>query len=83
METEHQTTEEFKISGVDIWAFFKKVFRAGNARQVVFKKENGTRFFGLNLIIFSLLVFVVPALALLCLVLLVLGKYSLTIEKTT
>lgn len=73
--------EELKLSGDDIAGFVRKVFQAGNSRQVVWKDEDNKKMFGINLIIFGIIIFFIPILALIALLVLIILNHSLSIEK--
>jgi len=81
--TNNKTQEEWKLSGDDILKFFRKIFKAGNSRNIVFKNENGHRIFSVNLIILGLFFFLIPILAFVTLIAIVTVNYSLSIEKNS
>ncbi|MEK7588920.1 MAG: DUF4342 domain-containing protein [Patescibacteria group bacterium] len=78
---DEQNKEELRLSGDDIVAFIRKIFKAGNSRQVVWRDEDNGKILKLNLILMALIFFIVPIFALIVLIILILMNHSLTIEK--
>lgn len=81
--TQHnnQTKEDMKISGDDILGFFRKIFKAGNSRSVVFKNEIGEKIFKINLILMGIILVIIPALIVILLIIMIALNYSVSIEK--
>jgi hypothetical protein len=77
----HENKDEMRISGDDIIAFLRKTFQAGNSRTVIWKTDDNKTIFRINLIIFGLLCFILPLLALIVVITLIITNYSLVIEK--
>ena len=76
-----QTYEEMKLSGDDILKFFRKIFKAGNSRNVAWSTPGGKKIFQINLILLTLICFILPIVALVIIVMLIVTEYSLSIEK--
>lgn len=80
-KTESGSEYSAKLSGDDIVAFFRKVFKAGNSRSIVWKNENGKEIFKINLILLFIIFFFIPILALITIIILIVTNDSLSIEK--
>lgn len=78
----HETSkEELRLSGDDIVAFVRKIFKAGNSRQVVWRDEDNKKIVKVNLILMTILAFLLPIFALIAIIILILMNHSISIEK--
>lgn len=73
--------EEMRISGDDIIAFLRRIFRAGYSRSAVVENEEGKKLFKINLILLILISFLVPVIALVFVIVLIVADYSISIHK--
>jgi uncharacterized membrane protein YqjE len=73
--------EELRLSGDDIVAFVRKIFKAGNSRQVVWRDEDNKKIVKVNLILMTILTFLLPIFALIAIIILILMNHSISIEK--
>ncbi|MCX6747866.1 MAG: DUF4342 domain-containing protein [Candidatus Nomurabacteria bacterium] len=80
-DNKEQVYEEMKLTGADILKFFRKIFKAGNSRNVVWTTPAGKKIFSINMVLLALIVFILPIVALIAIVMLVVTDYSLSIEK--
>jgi len=73
--------EELRLSGDDIMTFFRKIFKAGNSRSVVWRDDDNEKVLRINLILMALICFIIPVLALIAILILILMNHSVSIEK--
>lgn len=60
---ENERTEEFKVSGDEVFKKVKELIAAGNARRIIIKNEEGKTLVELPLTVGAVGVLIAPALA--------------------
>ncbi|HEY5383146.1 MAG TPA: DUF4342 domain-containing protein [Candidatus Paceibacterota bacterium] len=74
-------TEEFKVNGDEVIAKIKEIIKAGNARRIIIKNEEGKVIVELPLTIGAVGAIVAPALAAVGAIAALVTKCTIVVEK--
>jgi hypothetical protein len=75
------STEEFKVNGEEVIAKVKQILKAGNARRIIIKNEEGKSIIEIPLTIGAVGAVIAPALAAVGAIAALVTKCTIVVEK--
>lgn len=74
-------TEEFKVNGDELLAKVKKLIKAGNARRIILKNQNGKTLIEIPLTVGAVGAIIAPSLAAVGAIAALVAKCTIIVEK--